>query len=111
MERGGLVAPTLQMILRRNLLGVNGRADYLSLFRRPALWQLIAAAAVSLGQIFQFFALSLTTVTAVAIIGSVEMFIAAWLSALLLKSERKPGPQFLVASILALLGTLVITLG
>ena len=88
-----------------------GRADYLSLFRRPGLWQLIAAAAVSLGQIFQFFALSLTTVTAVAIIGSVEMFIAAWLSALLLKSERKPGPQFLVASILALLGTLVITLG
>ena len=71
----------------------------------------MAAASVSLGQIAQFFALSHTTVTAVAIIGSVEMFIAAWLSAVLLRSERKPGLGFAVASLLALAGTVVIALG
>ncbi|WP_407496651.1 EamA family transporter [Pseudooceanicola sp. MF1-13] len=98
---GGLIAP----FSRR------GRADIASLFRRPALWQAIAAISVSLGQIFQFFALSHTTVTAVAIIGSVEMFIAAWLSAVLLKSEKKPGRVFAFASLLALLGTTVIALG
>lgn len=38
MERGGLVAPTLQMILRRNLLGVNGRADYLSNVAHPVVF-------------------------------------------------------------------------
>ncbi|MGR3455498.1 MULTISPECIES: EamA family transporter [Pseudooceanicola] len=88
-----------------------GRADFRSLFRRPAAWQVVAAASVSLGQIAQFFALSHTTVTAVAIIGSVEMFISAWLSAVLLKSERKPGLGFAVASLLALAGTIVIALG
>lgn len=69
------------------------------------------AAGPSHAHLFQFFALSNTTVTAVPIIGSVEMFIAAWLSALLLKSERKPGRAFAVASGLAMAGTVIIALG
>ena len=79
--------------------------------RRPRPWQLIAAVTVSLGQMAQFFALNYTTVTSVAIIGTVEMFMAAWLSAVLLKSERKPGLIFAIASVLALIGTIVIALG
>lgn len=88
-----------------------GRAEFLSLFRRPSVWQLVAAVTVSLGQIYQFFALKYTSVTAVAIIGSIEMFIAAWLSAAFLKSEKKPGPVFVLASCFALAGTVVIALG
>mgnify|MGYP005994386783 CR=1 FL=1 len=102
----GLVCGSIIVPLSRR-----SRTNHLPLFQRPAPWQVVAAASVSFGQIFQFFALNHTTVTAVAIIGSVEMFIAAWLSAVLLKSEKKPGLVFAVASVLAMTGTAVITLG
>lgn len=88
-----------------------GALEYRSLLEWPPLWQFIAAAAVSAGQVSQFFALRYTTVTAVAIIGTIELFIAAWLSVLLLKSERKPGLGFALASLLAAAGTIVIALG
>ncbi|MEC7259050.1 MAG: hypothetical protein VXW58_14650 [Pseudomonadota bacterium] len=38
MEQNGLIAPTLQMILRRNLLGVDSQADYLSGVAHPVVF-------------------------------------------------------------------------
>lgn len=81
------------------------------LFCRMEVWQLVAAVAISFGQILQFFALMHTTVTAVAIIGTIEMFISAWLSVVLLKSARRPGRGFVLASLLAVAGTVLIALG
>lgn len=90
------------------------RAEYrrhmAALFDRPTGWQLIAAASISLGQMAQFVALSFTTVTAVAIIGTIEMFIAAWLAAWVLRTEARPGPAFALASILAMTGVIMLAL-
>ena len=80
------------------------------LFRRPTGWQLVAAAFVSLGQTAQFVALSFTTVTAVAIIGTIEMFLAAWLAAWVLRTEDRPGPIFALASLMAMAGVIVLAL-
>lgn len=71
-------------------------------------WQVVAAGMISLGQIALFFALSFTTVTAVAVIGACEMFFSAWLAAFLMRTEPWPGPTFVLASALALAGTAAI---
>jgi len=55
-------------------------------------------------------ALRFTTVTAVAIIGTIEMFLAAWLAAWVLRTEARPGPDFAVGSILAMAGVIVLAL-
>ena len=70
----------------------------------------MAAAFVSLGQTAQFVALSFTTVTAVAIIGTIEMFLAAWLAAWVLRTEDRPGPIFALASLMAMAGVIVLAL-
>lgn len=90
------------------LVSPRGRSDLRALLRRPSRWETVAAASVSAGQIVLFFALNHADVTVVAILGSVEIFVAAWLSALLLKTEHRPGPGFAVASLLALAGTAII---
>lgn len=79
-----------------------------ALFRRPSLWQTAAAVAISVGQIAQFFALRFATVTAVAIISSIEVFLATWLASVILKTEPWPGTVFILASILAMAGVMVL---
>ncbi len=86
------------------------RRHLTELFRRPTGWQLVAAASISLGQTAQFVALSFTTVTAVAIIGTIEMFLAAWLAAWVLHTEERPGPAFALASLMAMAGVIVLAL-
>lgn len=86
------------------------RRHIAAMFRRPTGWQLVAATSISLGQMAQFVALSFTTVTAVAIIGTIEMFLAAWLAAWVLRTEARPGPAFALASILAMAGVIVLAL-
>lgn len=86
------------------------RRQLAAVVRRPTGWQLVAAASISLGQTAQFVALRFTTVTAVAIIGTIEMFLAAWLAAWVLRTEARPGPDFAVASILAMAGVIVLAL-
>lgn len=86
------------------------RRHLTELFRRPTGWQLIAAASISLGQTAQFVALSFTTVTAVAIIGTIEMFLAAWLAAWVLHTEERPGRVFALASLMAMAGVIILAL-
>ena len=81
-----------------------------SLFHKPGRWHVLAAAAISLGQILQFVALTFTSVTAVAIIGSIEMFFAAWLAAFVFKTEPRPGAAFILASLLAFAGVALLAL-
>ena len=86
------------------------RRHLTELFRLPTGWQLVAAASISLGQTAQFVALSFTTVTAVAIIGTIEMFLAVWLAAWVLHTEERPGPVFALASLMAMAGVIVLAL-
>lgn len=86
------------------------RRHLTELFRLPTGWQLVAAASISLGQTAQFVALSFTTVTVVAIIGTIEMFLAAWLAAWVLHTEERPGPVFALASLMAMAGVIVLAL-
>lgn len=76
--------------------------------RRPSGWQFLAASAMTIGQIAQFFALRLANVTSVAIISSVEMFFAAWLAAHIFKTERAPGSRFYVAALMAAVGVILL---
>lgn len=92
------------------LFSASHRRHLSELFRRPSGWQLVAAASISLGQTAQFVALSFTTVTAVAIIGTIEMFLAAWLAAWVLRTEDRPGPIFALASLMAMAGVIVLAL-
>ncbi|ETW11549.1 hypothetical protein ATO8_16580 [Roseivivax marinus] len=66
---------------------------------------------ISLGRIAQFVALKFTSVTAVAIISSIEMFFAAWLAGFVIRSEPRPGLKFVAASALAFAGIVVLSLG
>ncbi|QFS83605.1 EamA-like transporter family protein [Roseivivax sp. THAF40] len=86
------------------------RAQIRAVLRRPTRWQVLAAGAISFGQIAQFTALKFTSVTAVAIIASIEMFFAAWLAGFVLRSEPRPGPRLLAASVLALIGVTILAL-
>jgi len=90
------------------LFSAGYRQQLAGLLRRPTVWQVVAATALSAGQMAQFVALSLTTVTIVAIIGTIEMFLAAWLAAWVLRTEAKPGLVFVVASLLAMAGVIIL---
>ncbi|UMA67144.1 DMT family transporter (plasmid) [Roseivivax marinus] len=87
------------------------RAQVAGVLRRPTRYQGLAAGSISLGQIAQFVALKFTSVTAVAIISSLEMFFAAWLAGFVIRSEPRPGLKFVAASALAFAGIVVLSLG
>jgi drug/metabolite transporter (DMT)-like permease len=73
-------------------------------------WQFAAASAMSAGQISVFFALSYTNVATVAIIGALDIFIAAWLAAFVLRTEPVPGPAVIFATALATMGVVLVAL-
>lgn len=80
------------------------------LFRKPAIWQTVAACSISIGQTSQFVALKFTSVTVVAIIGTIEVFLSVWLAAYVVKTEPRPGRGFVIASLLAMAGVVVLAL-
>tara|TARA_R100000365_G_scaffold923_2_gene3353 strand:+ start:1692 stop:2600 length:909 start_codon:yes stop_codon:yes gene_type:complete len=79
--------------------------------RRPDPWQLLAALCISVGQITQFIALTYTGVTQVAVINSVEIYIAAYLAVVVFKTERMPAPGILLATLLATAGVVMVAVG
>lgn len=81
-----------------------------ALLQKPSGWQLLAAVAMSTGQITLFFALMLADVTVVALISSVEMFFAVWLAAYVFKTENRPGRRFYLSSAMAGTGVILLAL-
>lgn len=79
--------------------------------RRPDPWQFLAALCISVGQISQFIALTYTGVTQVAVINSVEIYIAAYLAVVVFKTERMPGAGILFATLLATAGVVMVAVG
>ena len=73
-------------------------------------WHVLAALAISLGQICVFAALQFTTVTRLAVISSLEVFITMVLSVFIFRSDAMPGLVTWIATILATVGVIVIVL-
>ena len=74
-------------------------------------WHWLTAAALSVGQILQFFALQSASVAAVSILGALEVVFTALLIVLFQPSEPVARGRFLLAAALALTGTAVLMLG
>lgn len=77
----------------------------------PNPWQLLAALLMSAGQISQFGALMLTGVGRVAFINSIEVYIAAFLSVVVFKTETMPGRLVIAATVLATMGVVLMAVG
>lgn len=74
----------------------------------PNPWQLGAALLMSLGQIAQFGALMFASVGRVTFINSFEVFIAAFLSVAVFRTDTMPGRLVIFATILATAGVVVL---
>lgn len=75
------------------------------------VWQWLAAASLSAGQVLLFFALKHADMAVVAIIGTTELFIGAYLAAILFRTEPPPGLQLVLATVLASLGVALVAVG
>lgn len=71
-------------------------------------WILGSAIMVSLGQILLFAALSYERVSTVVMIASLEIFISIFLSVLIFRTERMPGPAILIAAVMAMAGVILV---
>lgn len=74
-------------------------------------WAVVAATGFSVGQILNFYAIQLTTVTAVGAIQSLEVFVSMLVATLILRTERTPGLLIIVAAVVATLGVLLVVTG
>lgn len=97
-----LVASSVSTRYRRSLISV---------FKDAGPWQWLAALGMSFGQILLFFALISAPVAVVAIIGSLEMFVGAYLAAFLFKSEPVPGRAMVFATMIATAGVAMVAFG
>ena len=86
-------------------------ASLTRVLRDAGIWQWVAAASLSMGQVLLFFALKHAEVAVVAIIGTTELFVGAYLAAYLFKTEPTPSLWLVLASIMATLGVVMVAVG
>lgn len=86
-------------------------ATVVGVFRTTGVWQFVAALSMAMGQTSQFFALANTDVATVAIIGSTEVFISAYLAAFVFKTERRPSTRVVIATVIATAGIILVARG
>jgi drug/metabolite transporter (DMT)-like permease len=86
------------------------RQNLLKLFSNLNPWLIAAAVAVSLGQICIFAALTTESVAIVAILSSLEVFIASFLSVVIFKAEKRPDRLTYLAALIAFSGAALISL-
>lgn len=86
------------------------RANFLGMFGHLDRWIVAAAIMVSSGQILLFAALAYESVATVVMIASLEIFVSIFLSVLVFRSERVPGPAVILAAALAMAGVLLVAL-
>lgn len=89
---------------------VNGRYRSIvaSAFTAPNPWQLLAALLMSAGQISQFGALMFSSVGTVTFINSVEVYIAAFLSVAVFRTEAAPSRTVIFATVFATAGVVLL---
>ena len=84
------------------------RVYFHGVFRDLDRWIVLAAIMVSLGQVLLFAALAYETVTTVVMIASMEIFLSMFLSIMIFRTERVPGPMILLAAAMATVGVLLV---
>lgn len=104
-------AAALAYYLAGCVISANYRAMVARTLVRPNSWQLLAALCISAGQIFQFVALSHTTVSRLAIINSVEIFISLYLAVILFRTEGWPPRIIIIATLIATAGVVTVVAG
>ncbi len=92
------------------LVSSRHRSNFTGMFRHLDRWIFAAAVMVSLGQILLFAALAYESVSTVVMIASLEIFVSIFLSVLIFRSERTPGPLILLAAALAMGGVALVAI-
>jgi len=69
-------------------------------FRRPSAWLVAAGVMSSAGQILYFFALNWSTISRVALLGSMEIFVTMFLASVFLRKRERLTPSLLAAAAL-----------
>lgn len=87
------------------------RANFAGMVGNLDRWTFLAAILMSLGQISLFAALLHEDVTVIVMIASLEVFIAAFLSVAVFRTEERPDAATLVAATLATAGVVMVALG
>jgi drug/metabolite transporter (DMT)-like permease len=83
----------------------NYRSDMTRSFTEFNLWLMLAAIASTLGQICYFVALTHITVSKIALITSMEVFLTMFLSLLVFRDKVRLTPDVVIAAVLGFLGT------
>lgn len=91
-----------------SVVNTRQRANMLGMFLHLDRWTAGAAVAMSVGQILMFAALLYEDVSVIAMISSLEVFMASYLAVVILKSEALPDAGTVVAAALATLGVIVV---
>lgn len=85
------------------------RKNFRNLLSNLNPWLIAAAVSVSVGQICIFAALTTESVAVVAILSSLEVFIASFLSVVIFKSEKRPDGLTYLAAVVAFSGAALIS--
>jgi drug/metabolite transporter (DMT)-like permease len=103
----GTIAGTCMFILMGQFVG-SYRQAVRNVFTKGSPWLYAAGLLGSVGQILYFYALSHTTISKVALISSMEVFVTIVLSVVIFRSKERIGGPMLLAAALGVLGTVVI---
>lgn len=87
------------------------RKDFRMVFIGVDGWMIAAGMLISFGQILFFAALALEQISTVAMISSLEVFIASFLSIVIFRTEKRPEATILLAALLAMLGVVFVAAG
>jgi drug/metabolite transporter (DMT)-like permease len=87
------------------------RSDVVAFFAIPDVWQLFAAICISAGQVSQFMALNYIGVGRLAVINSLEVFLASYLAVIVFKTEGWPSRVVMCATLVATAGIVLVALG
>ncbi|MBD3763432.1 MAG: EamA family transporter [Rhodobacterales bacterium] len=101
----------LAVFAARAAVDARQRDHLLGLFRYLDRWSAGAGVLMSLGQVSLFAALLYESVQVIVMISSLDIFFAAFLAVVVLKTERRPDRTTLLAAVAATLGVVLVALG
>lgn len=85
--------------------------DFRMVFTGVDRWMVAAGILISFGQILFFAALAVAQISTVAMISSLEVFIAAFLSIVVFRTEKRPDLMVLLAALVATAGVVLVAGG